>query len=153
MIRRLAADLISLLVAIPAALWIIRREKLILKHGRPLRRAELDFASEIGIADPGAIRILSLPQIPSPLGGLLAPLENKVGFSLGSAAGVTLGYGIYLAEDHESLPLIRHELVHVRQYERLGGPLPFIRRYLFECLACGYDHSPLEREAVDLGGN
>jgi len=39
-------------------------------------------------------------------------------------------------------------LVHVAQYERSGGILPFLRRYLFECLTVGYSASPLELEAI-----
>jgi hypothetical protein len=44
--------------------------------------------------------------------------------------------------------LVVHELVHVAQYERSGGILPFLRRYLFECLTVGYSASPLELEAI-----
>jgi hypothetical protein len=44
--------------------------------------------------------------------------------------------------------LIVHELVHVAQYETLGGILPFLRKYLFECLTMGYAASPLELEAI-----
>lgn len=152
MFRRTAAYLLSLLIAIPAALWIARREKIIMREGRPLRTEERDFASSIGIANPDLIRVHSVPRIPSPLGGFLTPIEDLVGFSLSRAAGVTLGYGIYVARSQESLPLVCHELVHVQQYERMGGPLPFIRRYFYECLAVGYYNSPLEREAVALSG-
>ena len=41
-----------------------------------------------------------------------------------------------------------HELAHVAQYERLGGILPFLRRYLFECLIAGYSVALLEQEAI-----
>jgi hypothetical protein len=44
--------------------------------------------------------------------------------------------------------LIVHELAHVAQYERLGGILPFLRKYLFECLTVGYAAAPLELEAT-----
>ena len=44
--------------------------------------------------------------------------------------------------------LIVHELAHSAQYERLGGILPFLRRYLFECLTVGYAAAPLEVEAI-----
>ena len=41
-----------------------------------------------------------------------------------------------------------HELAHVTQYDRLGGILPFLRKYLFECLTMGYESAPLELEAI-----
>ena len=167
-LRQVGAHLLSLLLAAPAALWILRHEKLIQRHGRKLRPAERKFAAQLGLEDIDRVKVCALPRIPSPFGGLFAPIENMVGFSLGvelalllgllvgfslgQAAGVTLGYGIYLNEDYESHALVCHELVHVQQYERLGGPLPFIRQYFYECVAVGYPNSPLEREAVELSG-
>jgi hypothetical protein len=147
-IRRIAAHLLSLLAAVPAALWIVRHERIIRSRGRPLNDDELAFTRSLGIAAPERVRILALPRIPAPLGGLIAPLENLCGFSLSRSAGVTLGHAIYLAQAEESPALVRHELVHVHQYERLGGPLPFIRRYFYECLVFSYWDAPLEREAV-----
>jgi hypothetical protein len=44
--------------------------------------------------------------------------------------------------------IVVHELAHVAQYERLGGILSFLRKYLFECLTMGYVASPLELEAI-----
>ena len=44
-----------------------------------------------------------------------------------------------------------HELVHVMQYERLGGVRPFLRAYVYECLRFGYAAAPLELEAVEVG--
>ena len=46
--------------------------------------------------------------------------------------------------------MIAHELVHVAQYERLGGIEPFLRQYLRECLTVGYDESALENEARSI---
>ena len=46
--------------------------------------------------------------------------------------------------------LIAHELVHVMQYERFGGILPFLRQYLSECLTIGYPEALLEQEAITL---
>lgn len=143
------ARLISGLLAIPAALWIRKHERRIQREGRPLEREEAEFAESLGLL-PASIRILELPEVPSPLGGLLRPLEVRVGFCLSNAAGVTLGSGIYVAKAHRSLALSRHEIVHVSQYQRLGGPARFIYRYFLECLTVGYHAAPLEQEAVEL---
>ena len=59
--------------------------------------------------------------------------------------GMALGKGIYILEGHSRV--LRHELVHVAQYQQLGGIGPFMRRYLVECLTHGYADAPLEVEA------
>jgi hypothetical protein len=38
--------------------------------------------------------------------------------------------------------------VHTAQYERLGGIVPFLRKYLFECVTIGYPQAPMEQEAI-----
>ena len=63
--------------------------------------------------------------------------------------GLTLNYGIFIRSDcWADRLLIVHELAHVAQYERLGGILPFLRKYLFECLTVGYAAAALELEAT-----
>ena len=46
--------------------------------------------------------------------------------------------------------LIVHELVHTSQYEKLGGFLPFLRKYLMECINIGYPEAPMEQEAIRM---
>ena len=61
---------------------------------------------------------------------------------------MALGHGIYLEAAQGDRPsLVAHELVHVLQYERLGGTWPFLRDYLHQCLAEGYWNAPMEIEA------
>ncbi|MHC4738483.1 MAG: hypothetical protein ACYS9Y_06230 [Planctomycetota bacterium] len=45
--------------------------------------------------------------------------------------------------------VIVHELVHTSQYEKLGGFLPFLQKYLHQCVTIGYPTTPLEREAIE----
>jgi len=60
-----------------------------------------------------------------------------------------LQYGIFIRLDcWRDRALIAHELVHTAQYERLGGILPFLRQYLFECVTIGYPEAPMEQEAI-----
>ena len=148
--RRCLPWCLATLGALPASLWILKHERVIRRNGRPLHPRELAFGRGIGIETPESVRILAVPRIPSPLGGLLAPLEDRIGFSISQAAGVTLGHGIYLTESCESFELVTHELVHVRQYQDFRSPLFFIWHYFYECLAFGYHDAPLEREAVAL---
>lgn len=40
-------------------------------------------------------------------------------------------------------------LVHTRQFERLGGFLPFLQQYLQECITVGYPAALVEQEAIN----
>jgi hypothetical protein len=72
---------------------------------------------------------------------------------LADPVALTAGRGIYLQAAIADDPVvIRHELVHVRQYERLGRQL-FLKRYIRECLVEGYVGAPLEKEARYLSAS
>lgn len=72
---------------------------------------------------------------------------EKLGIGRRQEDGRTMGNVIMLklarAEDRT---LFTHELVHIRQQERLGRT-EFLRRALLELATVGYWSSPLEREA------
>ncbi len=58
------------------------------------------------------------------------------------SAGITLGRLIVLRRRHASIRLLRHELVHVRQFVE-QGPVRFLARYLGSYLLWrmrGYPH-------------
>ncbi len=66
--------------------------------------------------------------------------------------GLTVRYGIFLRSDcWRDRTIIAHELVHTAQYERLGGILPFLSKYLLECATLGYSQAPMEQEAMAAG--
>ena len=74
---------------------------------------------------------------------------DAIHFLTSVTRGLTLNYGIFIRSDcWADRLLIVHELAHVAQYERLGGILPFLRKYLFECLTVGYAAAALELEAT-----
>lgn len=62
---------------------------------------------------------------------------------------VTLAYGPigYDGDALERLPLIRHELVHIRQWQRYGWT--FLPRYIWGWIFAGFSYrqNPLEKEA------
>jgi hypothetical protein len=76
-------------------------------------------------------------------------------------AGMTLGRFILLRREHlEDEALLRHELVHVRQWRELGVPR-FLWRYLSAYAGgrlsglghqAAYHNIPLETEARELAG-
>jgi hypothetical protein len=62
---------------------------------------------------------------------------------------VAITFGHVIVFTHEPTPpLWRHELVHVRQYQRYG--LAFLPLYLLLYLRHGYGAHPFEREAQEL---
>ena len=60
---------------------------------------------------------------------------------------ITFGHVVVFAAE-PTAPLWRHELAHVRQYERYG--LAFLPLYLWLYARHGYAAHPFEREAAEL---
>jgi len=144
----------SLLSALPALLplayaYAERHEALLLKNGIPLTCDEIDDARRAGVREPEKIRRQCVLAIPEPEQAEVLIAARRSGlFQLG-ASGLALGYGVYLRQDAwNSRQTLVHELVHVGQYERLGGIRPFLDIYLRECLDPGYPFGPLEQEAI-----
>jgi hypothetical protein len=123
-----------------------------LHNGVPLSEKETGDARAIGVRSPDRVRLLQVEKIPRPSQPQLRAACDAIDFLTLATRGLTLGYGIVIRSDcWEDRPLVVHELAHVAQYERLGGILPFLRKYLFECLTMGYAASPLELEAIAAG--
>jgi hypothetical protein len=129
-------------------LWSDQWQAHILEHGKPLNGEEVEDARTVGITSPGKVRVLDVPNIPMPHYPLLRSMLIKPDIFDVDANGLTLEYGIFLK--NPSFPRnywLTHEMVHVAQYERMGGLLPCLRQYLRECLTDGYLESALEKEA------
>lgn len=58
---------------------------------------------------------------------------------------------IYILDEVYQSDIIRHELVHIAQIERMGA-LKFTAVYLWYLLRYGYDKHPLEIEARETSG-
>jgi hypothetical protein len=132
-----------------AANWVQRQEKRMLRIGVPLSDQELADARAIGVAEPDRVRLLQLDCVPFPTDAMLKAAAAAIQFLTPKTCGLTLRYGIFVRSDcWRERALIAHELVHVAQYERLGGILPFLRQYLSECVTIGYPEAPMEQEAI-----
>ena len=148
-LRPLARLLVPLMLP-PGCAWIGRQEKRILAEGVPLDPAQLTDARALGIIHPERVRLLVLPRLPLPHNWLVRKLGLWTGTLSEETVGLSARYGIFLRSPyHCDRGLLAHELVHTRQYERLGGVRPFLRQYLRECLTEGYLFAPLEQEARD----
>jgi len=125
--------------------WAQVQERRILAEGVPLKEEHRAFAAELKIAQPEDVRVLEVEKVPLPVPDSLVRIARGFGFRIITPAGMTLGRGIYVLKGNWGV--MRHELVHVEQYQELGGIAPFMRRYLLECLAHGYEDAPLEVDA------
>jgi hypothetical protein len=133
-------------VLLPAACqWATENEAKILELGISLSEPQLSDAELISVSHSEDVRLLEVDEIPKPDHPELQRLNNEIGFITDGTQGLTLGHGIYIRrgamQDRE---LIVHELVHVAQYEQLGGIRTFLIRYLMQCLAVGYKNAPME---------
>ena len=133
-----------------ACAWALDNETAILEAGVALNASQLADARLVGVTEPERVRLLRVPEIPSPSHPELAAAAKMTNLISPSTEGLTLRYGIFIRADcwgrHD---LLVHELVHTSQYERLGGFENFLRPYLLECITWpGYPYGEMEQEAI-----
>ena len=122
----------------------------VLASGRPLDVPELALARSLGVREPERVRVALRDRFPMPADPRFAALSTEMGFIFGTEAeiGRTQGHAILLKPGAAGArEVLAHELVHVAQYERLGGIEAYTREYMTEVLALGYQRAPLEQEA------
>jgi hypothetical protein len=131
-----------------AAEWATEQERRALCEGVALSKTELADAKAIGVQNPERVRLLRVETIPVPPHPMLRAAATAINF-LTTPRGLTLDRGIFVRGDcWRDRDLIAHELVHTAQYQRLGGILPFLQTYIFQCATVGYANAPLELEAI-----
>jgi hypothetical protein len=135
-----------------AAEWAAEQEQRILREGVPLSQPELTDAQAAGVQEPERVRLLKVESIPSPAHPMLRAACEATNFIPAAPRAFTVGYGICIRSDcWGNRHIVAHELVHTAQYERLGGILPFLSKYLLECATIGYSQAPMEQEAMTGG--
>lgn len=108
-------------------------------------------ARKLGVKRPERVRLLRVDSVPGPTHPALNAAQAAIRFLSPATRGLTLRYGIFIRSDcWGDRSLVVHELAHTAQYERLGGIVPFLKKYLFECFTLGYAKSPLELEALAI---
>ncbi|MDP7423443.1 MAG: hypothetical protein QGH40_16345 [bacterium] len=134
-----------------ACQWVEEQEALILRKGHSLSPDLLPYAERIGIDHLDRVRVLPIASIPLPQNPVLMKTCRQIQLITPQTAGLAMRYGIYVRLDcTTNVNVLIHELVHVAQYEKLGGIFQFLQRYLFEIVAVGYPNGPLEQEAAKL---
>jgi hypothetical protein len=130
--------------------WAEKQERNILHNGVALSALQMTDARNAGVAAPENVRHLRVTGIPSPEHPGLRAAAVATNLISPSTWGMTLRYGIFIRQDGwGDRRLLVHELVHVSQYERLGGFFQFFQKYLHECITIGYPAAPMEQEAIN----
>ena len=133
-----------------AAQWAAEQQQRVLCQGVPLTQEELADAKTIGVQNPERVRLLRIDAIPVPAHPMLREASASISFLTAAPRGLALGLGIFVRSDYwRDRSLIAHELVHTAQYQRLGGVIPFLQSYIFQCATVGYSNAPLEVEAIN----
>lgn len=146
--RQVTLDQLEQLLPL-AAEWAADQERRVLCKGVPLSAIEMADAKAIGVRNPERVRLLRVESVPVPAHPMLRAAAASMNFLTSAPSGLALNYGIFLRADHwRDRALIAHELAHTAQYQRLGGILPFLQTYIYQCATVGYRNSPLEMEAA-----
>ena len=131
-----------------AIVWVRARQAAVLRSGAALAPAQMKLAHALGVVAAERVRVIPAAMVPLPLPYFARVMAQRAGLISAHIVGMTLGYGIVLREDCcGDTRLLAHELMHVAQYERLGGVGGFLRQYLRECVWPGYPRGALELEA------
>jgi hypothetical protein len=137
-----------------AADWAKEQEQWILSKGVPLSAEEIVDAKAVGVREPERVRLLQVDAIPAPAHPTLKAACQTINFLTASPRGLTFQYGIFVRSDcWRNRHLVAHELAHTAQYERLGGIVPFLKNYIYQCATMGYRQSPMEQEATMLAAH
>jgi hypothetical protein len=133
-----------------AVQWAAKQERRVLCQGVRLSKVELADAKAIGVRNPERVRLLRVDAVPVPAHPMLRSAAASINFLTAAPRGLALDYGIFVRADHwRDRQLIAHELVHTVQFQRLGGIVPFLQTYIFQCATVGYPNAPLELEAIE----
>ena len=134
-----------------AIAWAEQQENYILRNGVQLTISQLTDAKLVQVVSPEKVRLLKVDQIPLPNESSLRNAAQMLGLITANTIGLTLRYGVFIRKDFwNGKKIVVHELVHVSQYEKLGGIGKFLQKYLQECISFGYPGAPMEQEAITL---
>jgi hypothetical protein len=134
-----------------AVQWAADQERRVLCQGVPLSESEMADAKAIGVGNPERVRLLRVESVPVPAHPMLRAAAASINFLTATPSGLALEYGIFIRADQwRDRALIAHELAHTAQYQRLGGILPFLQTYIYQCATVGYRNAPLEMEAAAI---
>jgi len=130
-----------------AIAWEEMQSQDIAQTGQGLDATNLALARSVGVRNPERIRVKIVSAIPLPPDAELQHAAIQTGLLGQGSAGLTLGYGIFIAAGNFTTRVLSHECRHVQQYEAKGSIAAFLPDYLQQIVTVGYDNAPLELDA------
>ena len=130
-----------------AIAWAETQSHDIAQTGQGLDAMNLALARSVGVQNPERIRVKIVPAIPMPMDEALQEAAIQTGLLGQGSAGLTLGYGIFIAAGNFTTRVLSHECRHVQQYEAKGSIAAFLPDYLLQIVTVGYDKAPYEVDA------
>lgn len=128
--------------------WAEQQSKFILNTGTGIDQSDRSLARAVGVRQTESIRILIVPNVPSPEQPLLKAACAELNFLGAEANGLTLSYGVFIKAGFErDRKLLAHEFRHVAQYEQHSSIASYLSIYLSELTRYGYSYMPLELDA------
>lgn len=132
----------------PAAIeWVEALQRKVLTEGGLLNEFEVELAKITGVQHPGHIRLLLGVTLPRPHNQRLTDVALALGMPGPEMTGLTVGYGILIAQGALGPRLLSHECRHVFKYEQAGSVAAFFPEYFGLVVECGYYDAPLEQGA------
>lgn len=125
--------------------WYTEQEAHGQMHGRHLVDHEIVLAHRVGVKHVDQVRVMEVAQMPA------VPTElqelSKQHLNPQHATGLTVGHVILIIKGNVNAPLMKHELRHVHQIEQYPEPTTWLRVYVEQVLAVGYENAPFEEDA------
>jgi hypothetical protein len=115
------------------------------QQGRGLADHEIALARRVGVEDVARVRVMEvseMPAVPSELEEL-----SKQHLNLNHAVGLTVGHVVYIIKGNLNAPLLKHECRHVYQVEQYPDTTTWLKVYVEQVLAVGYEDAPFEIDA------
>lgn len=113
-------------------------------QGRTLTDEEMRWAKLVRVKHPEKINVVSVAQMPTLPESVRHISDQHLDTS--GAAGLTLGYTVFVLNGHYCRQLMQHEFRHVYQTEHLTVK-GFMIQYIQDIMKFGYVDSPLEEDA------
>lgn len=127
--------------------WAEQQQAHALENGQPLSDKMIGVARHVGVMVPESVRILAVDSLPRPGDPQLRAAAEETGMLGPGMIGLTLGYGVFIVDGHETTRLVSHECRHVYQYESNDGIGGFLPIYLGQVARFGYRNAPMEVDA------
>jgi hypothetical protein len=128
--------------------WAKEQETLSLMAGKPLARWQVEDARQVGVARPDRVRLLYVDTIPLPLDAKLRSATARSGLVSLESAGATFGYAVLILRGCVGLRrVLRRQLRHVAQMEKVGSSVGFLAEYLRQIAFFGLAGAPFYLDA------